>query len=300
MKMESTREDVDVPKRTEKHKRKTILSKLANANEDQLQLAKDLERQKLDSSFDTSGLKNLKLNSSTLHHRDNNRTSHSSPRKSSSRSDLEGKGGKRSRKFDRDSDSDTDQRGYMASKRHSMSRLSTDDEEEDLDLNRARSISSGRHDSSKGVNGAGQNVSIGRMKNDVEAALSPPGAFQNKRREFHGDLSDSVKKPGHRHDDYDEDSDEKMDTVTELTRAKSGHNSSFHPTAAASTDFKMRQDYPQASGLDAAFSDTGASDRSFASTGILSLITTEKTRQRCVTKTFIALDLLLLAVLFQL
>lgn len=284
--MDSTREDIEVPKRTEKLKRKTILSKLANANVDQLQLAKDLERQRLDSSNDATGLKNLKVNSGPSHHRDD-KTSHSSPRRSSSRSDLEGKGGKRSRKFDWDSDSETEQSGYLASKRHSMSRLSTDDDEEDdLESNRARSLSSRRlRDPSKSVkNGSGRNVFVGsgRMNDDVEATTSSD-AFRNKHREFRGSFrdDDGVKISDRRHDDDDdEDSNEKMDTVPELTRAQSGHNSGFHPIAAASTDFKMRQDFPPVSGLEAPFSDAGASDRSFASTGFLSLITTEKTRQR--------------------
>lgn len=264
---------------SKRHKRKTVLSKLAANNseverqaslEEQLQLAKDLERQNLNGSYNSTGLSALKESSAAAaskSHRGEDRGSNGRkkvpphPR----RHDLEAKAEKRSRDSNMDSsDSDIGSSKHHVAKRHSQSKL----------------VDSDRHDASSSL-----------MHHQVAKDFGLNVNNDNIRMDTDSELSDDVRKGNHissyrnssrnRKSDEVEDEEEEKDFVPELNQNYSTKNSNLQPVMANSADFKSqtRSDWTL-SFETTTLSETGGSDRSFGSTSALSLLTTEKARQR--------------------
>lgn len=262
---------------SKRHKRKTVLSKLAASNteierqkslEEQLQLAKDLERQNLNGSYNSTGYGALKESSAAAvskPHRGEDRGSNSRkklpphPR----RHDLEAKAEKRSRDANMDSsDSDIGSSRHHVAKRHSQSKL--------IDSDRYDESSSPMHHLV--AKNYGLNVNSGNNQMDTDSDTS-----DDIRKEKYSTDQSSSHRNSHRNRKSDGEEEEK-DFVPELNQNYSIKNSNLQPTMANSADFKNRSDW--SSVFEATVSEAGGSEKSFGSTSVLSMLTTEKARQR--------------------
>lgn len=265
------------PKR---HKRKTVLSKLAASNteierqkslEEQLQLAKDLERQNLNGSYNSTGYGALKESSvaavsKPYHGEERGSNSRKKLPLHSRRHDLEAKAEKRSRDANMDSsDSDIGSSRHHVAKRHSQSKL----------------IDSDRYDESSTTmhhlvaKNYGLNINSGNNQMDTDSDASD----DIRKEKYSTDQTSGYRNSRrNRKSDGEEDDEEEKDFVPELNQNYSTKNSNLQPVMANSADFKNRSDCTSV--FEATLSEAGGSEKSFGSTSVLSALTTEKARQR--------------------
>lgn len=266
------------PKR---HKRKTVLSKLAAHNpeierqtslEEQLQLAKDLERQNLNGSYNSAGFSALKESSAAAASKsyrgeDRGSNNHKKLPAHPRRHDLEAKAEKRSRDANMDSsDSDVGSSKHHVAKRHSQSKL--------VDSDRYVASSSVTH--RQVAKDSELNVNSGNNHMDTDSDVSDDIRKENNDTDHVSSYRNSSRT--HVSVRGEDEEEEKKDFVPELNQNYSIKNSNLQPVMANSADFKNRSDWT--SGFEGTLSEAGGSEKSFGSTSVLSLLTTEKARQR--------------------
>lgn len=279
--MEGSRIDETNPA-PKRHKRKNVLSKLAANNpgierqtsvEEHHQLAKDLERQNLNGSYNSTGFSALREESGAASagrsHRGEDRGSTSRkklpphPR----RHDIESKAEKRSHDSNMDSsDSDIGSSKHHIAKRHSQSKL--------VDGDRHDTSSTSSHHQTRKDFGLNSNSDNNQM--DTDSDVSADVRKENYGSTDHVSGYRNIRRS--RRSEGGEEEEEEKDFVPELNQNYSTKNSNLHPTMANSSDFRSRSDWTSV--YESTLSEAGGSERSFSSTSVLSLLTTEKARQR--------------------